>query len=123
MRWALLFLALCACTGKQVKEPASDVSAEVHRMEEHVAHVEGRIVSFMPGGARDVYVADIGADDGVAVGDRGIFACTDAVFEVTWVQRKRAKLEIDRALMPKPGEKRVRVALAGASPEPWCPER
>ena len=45
-----------------------------------------------------------------------------AIFDVTWVQRRRAKLEIDRAMMRQPGEKRVRVALGGAAPEAWCPE-
>lgn len=143
MRWAIFLLGLCTCSGGHVKEPATELESrplppEAQDIGEHgtledavepvdaaqprIVHVEGRIVSFMPGGARDVYVADIGSDDGVAVGDHGVFACTSAVFDVTWVQRRRAKLEIDRAMMQHPGEKRVRVALGGAAPEAWCPE-
>lgn len=143
MRWAIFLLGLCTCSGGHVKEPAIELQAEPEPVEaqdigEHttredavepvdgakprVAYVEGRIVSFMPGGTRDVYVADVGSDDGIAVGDHGVFACTSAIFDVTWVQRRRAKLEIDRAMMRQPGEKRVRVALGGAAPEAWCPE-
>jgi len=143
MRWAIFLLGLCTCSGGHVKEPATELQAkplppEAQDIGEHatvgdavepvdgaqsrVVYVEGRIVSFMPGGTRDVYVADIGSDDGVAVGDRGVFACTSANFDVTWVQPRRAKLEIDRAMMRQPGEKRVRVALGGAAPGAWCSE-